>query len=275
MKELLKKILNHFGYTIFKLEYSNGLVQREEILQKKILELKGRVCELRESDRQFIEFFKMFTNSEVSGAPSYAQLSQDIVVLLATNYKRNGFFVEFGATNGVDLSNTYLLETQYGWKGILAEPATIWHEDLKKNRTADIEDSCVWTSSGQSLLFDMVEKPELSTVSSFSKSDNHAVKRVQKETYEVNTISLEDLLKKYNAPKQIDYLSVDTEGSEYEILKCFDFDKYDISIISVEHNHTSNRDKLFTLLTEQGYKRKFTRLSKWDDWYFREVDGDL
>ena len=62
---------------------------------------------------------------------SRAQLKQDIFVLLETGFKRDGYFVEFGATNGVDLSNSWLLEKAFGWTGILAEPARIWHDDLK------------------------------------------------------------------------------------------------------------------------------------------------
>ena len=78
-----------------------------------------------------------------------------------------------------------------------------------------------------------------------------------------------DLLEKYNAPKYIDYLSIDTEGSEYEILKNFDFEKYVFKIITIEHNYTSMRDKIFTLLTSKGYKRKYENLSQFDDWYVK------
>ena len=58
----------------------------------------------------------------------------------------------------------------------------------------------------------------------------------------VETISLNDLLKKFNAPKYIDYLSIDTEGSEFEILSSLDFSKY-ISVITCEHNYSSKRKK--------------------------------
>src|SRR3990167_7150651 len=64
---------------------------------------------------------------------SKSQHRQDLFVLSQLNFKRNGYFVEFGATNGIDLSNTYLLEKEFGWAGILAEPAKCWHKDLKKN----------------------------------------------------------------------------------------------------------------------------------------------
>ena len=89
------------------------------------------------------------------------------------------------------------------------------------------------------------------------------------KTYDVKTISLLDLLKKYNAPKKIDYLSIDTEGSEYEILKNFDFGEYDISIITCEHNKTEMRDKVFRLLSQKGYTRKYSDISLWDDWYVK------
>ena len=73
----------------------------------------------------------------------HSQLKQDLFVLLETGFKRGGYFVEFGATNGIDLSNTYLLEREFGWTGILAEPATAWHEALQRNRNAIIDTDCV------------------------------------------------------------------------------------------------------------------------------------
>jgi FkbM family methyltransferase len=211
----------------------------------------------------------MFTQEQVDimEGSSKAQLKQDIFVLSELDCKTGGYFVEFGATNGVDLSNTYLLETKFGWTGILAEPAKIWAEDLVKNRKCHIDYDCVWSKSGEVLEFNEVNAAELSTIDTFSSVDEHATTRTSGTKYPVNTISLLDLLKKYDAPRVIDYLSIDTEGSEFEILSAFDFDAYQFRVITCEHNYTPMREKLADLLTSKGYTRKYTEYSRFDDWY--------
>ena len=78
------------------------------------------------------------------------------------------------------------------------------------------------------------------------------------------------MLKKHKAPKEIDYLSIDTEGSEYEILSGFDFNEYDIKVITCEHNYGEIREKIFDLLSANGYMRKLSKFSLWDDWYVRQ-----
>ncbi len=75
------------------------------------------------------------------------------------------------------------------------------------------------------------------------------------------------------APAEIDYLSIDTEGSELEILRAFDFDRWNVRLISVEHNHTPLRQPLYDLLTARGYVRKWPELSAFDDWYVRSANA--
>ena len=70
---------------------------------------------------------------------------------------------------------------------------------------------------------------------------------------------------KYNAPKNINYLSIDTEGSEYSILEKFPFHNWNIVLITVEHNFEAQRELIFQLLIKYGYKRIE---KEWDDWYF-------
>ena len=200
---------------------------------------------------------------------SKSQNWQDIFCITEHNFKANGYFVEFGATNGVDISNTYLLEKEYGWTGLLAEPAKIWHESLRRNRKCNIDTSCVYSKTGKLMQFNEVRgSEELSTLDKYSLKDAFSKKRkLNAIKYDVKTISLSDLLDKYNAPKIIEYLSIDTEGSEYEILSKFDFNKYKFEVITCEHNYTINQEKIYTLLTKNGYKRKYIGLSKADDWY--------
>jgi FkbM family methyltransferase len=201
---------------------------------------------------------------------SKSQLQQDLFVLLSLKFKRGGFFVEFGATDGLSISNTYMLEKNFDWKGILAEPARIWHKSLKQSRSAQIETKCIWKESGKVLQFNETEVSELSTLDSYSNLDLHAHYRESGVKYPVETISLFDLLVENNAPSFIDYLSIDTEGSEFEILEKFDFNAYTFGFITCEHNYTENRGKVFSLLSNQGYVRVFEQYSQFDDWYLHK-----
>ena len=121
---------------------------------------------------------------------------QDLFVLSEVEFKTGGYFVEFGATDGVDLSNTYMLEKSFGWTGILAEPARVWHSELRKNRACHIDTSCVWTQSNAALTFNASDFGEYSTIDSYSSSGRHAGLRRSGEKYNVETISLIDLLDK-------------------------------------------------------------------------------
>ena len=196
-----------------------------------------------------------------------SQSGQDLFVLSETGFKRNGFFVEFGATDGVELSNTHILEKEFGWDGILAELGKVWHERLNANRQCRIDTGCVWRVSEARLRFNQTDEPEFSTLDEFSSADEHAEIRKSGTTYDVATISLGDLLKKHDAPERIDYLSIDTEGSEYEILRDFDFDEYRFGVITCEHNFTPMREALRALLKVNGYVRKYEELSQFDDCY--------
>lgn len=203
-----------------------------------------------------------------NSALSSSQIFQDLFVLYVLGEKRNGYFCEFGSTDGVHLSNSHCLERHFGWKGICAEPARSWHAALRANRpNAFIETGCVWSRTGESLSFSEARTRELSTISAYRASDGHSGKRRDVETYEVETISLDDLLSKYGAPADFDYLSMDTEGSELAILESFDLTRWRPKIVTIEHNYTPSRDAIHALMTAAGYRRVLEEASVFDDWY--------
>jgi FkbM family methyltransferase len=194
---------------------------------------------------------------------SYSQEAQDLKVLLHYKLKKNGYFLEIGASDGIKFSNTYLLEKEYGWSGICVEPIKDDYEKLILNRNCHCSNNAVYAISGEKLEFDICEYNLLSGI-------NKCINRYNgvsiKEKVIVETISFNDLLEKYNAPKFIEYLSLDTEGSEYEILSAFDFEKYKIGLIHVEHNFEEpKRNWIKELLLKNGYK--YIGEFKQDDFY--------
>lgn len=203
-------------------------------------------------------------------ASSEAQLRQDLFVLATLKFRKRGFFVEFGATNGRSLSNTFLLEKKFGWQGILAEPARFWHDNLLANRTCSIDKRCVWTSTGDEIRFRETEVQHLSTILDYVGSDKHTARRQTGIDYLVETVTLEDLLRTHRAPKHIDYLSIDTEGTELSILESFDFSKRSFDVITVEHNNTEQRNGIKQVLEGNGYRRVFEDITLWDDWYLSQ-----
>ena len=87
--------------------------------------------------------------------------------------------------------------------------------------------------------------------------------------YEVPTVSLTDLLVEHGAPAEMDFLSIDTEGSEFDILSALDHERFRFRVIACEHNHSPMREKLKVLLESNGYRRTLKAISQFDDWYVR------
>lgn len=228
-----------------------------------------RAAELRNSDGlRFIGH--CLSHAAISTSQNY----QDVFAAV-TNRFQPGFFVEFGATNGIDGSNTYMLEKLYGWTGVLAEPNPDCQEALNKNRKCDKTTYCVHTKSDEWLPFVIADEADLSTLQGYGLDDEHAEKRQNSRIVNVRTITLFDLLEYFETPHHVEYLSVDTEGSEYDILKKFfeeNNNKYTFGAVTVEHNHNQEkRDSIYSLMVANGYKRVFTEFSRWDDFYVRNV----
>ena len=248
-----KKLLSFFNIAIIRFETLNKYRNYERsFLALRYLKYLN--------DVPLNDFFKRFELSK-------SQSLQDLVVLSMLDFKKEGYFVEFGAADGIFLSNTFLLEKYEKWNGILSEPSKKQNQFLKSNRNCNVDEKCVWSKSGKSIEFSEAKLTHLSTIKKYKKFDAHKKLRKEINNYFVETISLEDMLIKFNAPKHIDFISIDTEGSEYEILKDFDFSNYSFSILLIEHNFTSLRDQIYDLLTKNGYHRVMQDISYVDDWY--------
>lgn len=199
---------------------------------------------------------------------SNSQTGQDLMALLISNFKIDGYFVEIGATDGLAISNTLLLAGEYSWKGILCEPGSYWQNDLIRNRPESIiETKCCWSKSGELLEFLESDEKELSTLQKLSSNDKYSKIRKRGHKYIVETITLEDLLIKNAAPGYIDFLSVDTEGSEFYIFENFPFNRYKFGFVVVEHNFGLHKSAILDIFVRAGYVPICENVSAQDFWF--------
>ena len=145
-----------------------------------------------------------------------------IFELYKSNY--NGFFLEIGGGDGFKNSNTFVLEKYHNWKGILVEPDPLQFRKLKKNRKKSISLNELVYDKNTTLPFSI--NGELSKIN-FTREKN-------KKTIKLRTIKLEQLLYKCKAPRVIDYFSLDSEGSEPNILTKSVINKYIFLSITIE-----------------------------------------
>ncbi len=144
--------------------------------------------------------------------------------------KEGGFFIEAGALDGHRNSCTYKLETELDWDGLLIEANTNFIEALKRNRNCMIAHACLGEQGGDNVHY---IEPHNSGLGGIKKTIRHPKKATGKRVTKT-TVTLESVLRKYHVPKTIHYLALDTEGSEFSILKYFPFDDWDIRAVSIE-----------------------------------------
>jgi FkbM family methyltransferase len=181
----------------------------------------------------------------------HSQIEQDKWVHSIIGNKNNGFFVELGACDGLYLSNTLFFEKTLGWNGICIEPNDNYFNKLQMNRKCHITNELVYFEKGHTVDFALCGSTSGiadENIGPFT-SKNNITKKI--------TTTLDAILDKFNAPIMIDYLSLDVEGQEYNVLKNFPFDKYKFKCMTVEHNapHVGTRQQMLIreLLEMNGY----------------------
>ncbi|MER9651412.1 FkbM family methyltransferase [Mesorhizobium sp. M0199] len=199
---------------------------------------------------------------------SKSQLLQDAFCLSASSGKTNGFFVEVGVGNGIDLSNTYLLEKKFGWSGILVEPNTSYHEGIRSERSAILDVRAATSRSGDFLTFEEMEGEGMHSRLAGTSS---AAATGEIKKYQVETASLDSILNKHDAPDVIDYVSLDTEGNEMDVLQGLSLDKRQVNVFTIEHNFEPGKsDRIKRFLGQHGYVSVFEDVSLFDVWLVHE-----
>ena len=189
----------------------------------------------------------------------YSQAGQDEWEDTFFKSKKNGYFLDIGAYDGVHLSNTYYLENELGWEGLCIDADTDVYKDLDKNRNCKKINIAISNKSG---------------ISNFSQAGVSG--RISEEgNMEVNTTSIDKILIEFNCPKIIDYISLDVEGHEYNVLEMFPFSEYKFILMTVEHNlylgSDVNKKKINEILTKNGYSIYRENVEhmgyQFEDWY--------
>ncbi len=184
---------------------------------------------------------------------------------------KNGFFLDVGSGDGTVWSNTKVLE-QKGWTGICIDPFPRNMED----RTCQISKEVVFSKAGKRVTFWKVCKDCPSTEGFIggitdtlgTQKATYAKAEMQAEapTEEFTTVTLGDILERAKAPRFIHFMSLDIEGAEFEALKGFPFDNYQIGAMAVEHMwEEPKRSDIRALMESHGYKRVHTWQK--DDFY--------
>lgn len=181
--------------------------------------------------------------------------------------KKNGFFVDVGAHDGISFSNTYFFEKNLNWQGICIEPNPDIFQKLIKNRNA----TCL-----QIGIANISTTTEYLKCSGFmlemysgiiKNMDPRHRKRIEHEMIEfggnteivnISVLRLCDIFETYQI-KQIDLLSIDIEGGEEEAIKSIDFDKVKIDIIVIENNFNENKIKKYLLSCGYVYLKKLDK----------------
>ena len=199
-----------------------------EYSEKKLHVLRGMI---REKIWKCEKFF--FWNEKF-----FSQAGQDKIIknhFFQNN--KNGFFIEIGAYDGIIGSNCCHFEKFLNWEGIAIEASKIQYDKLKNNRKCKTVNKAISNKIKDVEFVEVIEG--LTQMSGINNENNTAIeiinnnKNSKTKISKITTTTFEEEIK---SNLEIDYLSIDIEGEELDLLKSIDFNKYTIKVISVENN---------------------------------------
>jgi FkbM family methyltransferase len=169
--------------------------------------------------------------------------------------RRDGFFVEVGAYDGVVLSNTFFLET-IGWRGILVEPHPEKAGRCRENRprATVFECAAVGRGTGTHVTFDLVEGGEVYSTSAMSPEHQARLQTygLKARQIVVAARTLDSILEEAQLPR-LDYVSIDVEGAELEVLNGFDLSRWRPAIVMIEVNARTRKPAIRDAFVSSGY----------------------
>ena len=178
---------------------------------------------------------------------TYSQMGQDYWVYgEAFNEKHGGIFVDIGAHDGIELNNTYILESRYNWTGICIEANPISFAQLQRNRSATCLNACLDQSEGE---VDFVLRDVMGGIVDLDVDNKRVGEGKGHKVLRLKTTSLTRVLEDQGAPDVMDYLSIDVEGAEERVFGGFDFRRYTFKSITIERP----TDLLRTRFKDHGY----------------------
>jgi FkbM family methyltransferase len=187
---------------------------------------------------------------------TYSQYNQDII-LNNTFFKNKekGFFVDIGAFDGIDKSNSYFYESFLNWSGICVEPIEVRYKELLKNRKCKSVYGAVSDKDVEFVEFCLIEGYSEMLSGIVDEYDQRHIKRIHNEGCTRKKVAVPNFrFKDIVSEKNIDLLDIDTEGNELKILADIDYDEYNIDIILVECNYEKN--DIISLMKEKNFNYK-------------------
>lgn len=184
--------------------------------------------------------------------------------------KTMGIFMDIGAHDGKWFSNTFFFEKELGWKGICIEPIPHVFNTLKINRDCVCINGCITNFAGTAQF--LLTAPSSNHIHGDSKKASchpldmlsglickmnpQAQKTLAKNknscTISVPCYTFNDVIKSHNI-NHINFLSIDTEGGEIDIIKSIDFNNICIDVITVEANYLDRRKEIFQYMLTKNY----------------------
>jgi FkbM family methyltransferase len=161
-------------------------------------------------------------------------------------WKRRGFFLDLAAADGLTHSNTHVLEKWFGWSGICIEPNPRFFAELKRRRRCMLDDSVI--SHQRERLRFRIDNGQLGGVVADDTDNNTRVRGEQlskADIIELHARPLNEILERHNAPRMIDYFSLDVEGCEERIISTLDFRKYQFRCLTIERPTPRVNEVLF------------------------------